>query len=172
MSSYFFNKLNFREELEILKDTVGFVWAALRSQKLDQECSECIRYIGGQYDQPNPGCKTCMGTGHPYIDKIVKLYRYLSTPGFDHRSSIGNISTRVDKCYLEHDETPKEGDYVLELEINEKTQIPIQPFNVIRAFEVEDAHANRGVNGRVEFWTCRIEERNLEIGKSLRSPNQ
>jgi hypothetical protein len=165
MSNFFFNKLNFRKELELLRDTVGFTWAALRAQKLDEDCSECMRYIGGQYDQPSPSCKTCLGSGHPFTDKLVKLYRYLSTPGFDHRTSIGNIGTRVDKCYLEYDEVPKEGDFVLELELNESTGVPVQPFNVIRAFEVEDAHPNRGVNGRVEFWTCRIEERNFGIGK-------
>jgi hypothetical protein len=169
MPNSFFNRLNFRKEINALKDTNGFNWAALRSVQLDQNCVECTKSVGAQYDQPSPECKTCMGTGHPYVDKIVKIYRYLSTAGFDHRSPIGNLSTRVDKCYIEHDARPKENDFVLELESNELTGVPVQPFNIIRVFQIEEAHPNRGTDGRIEFWTCTIEERNLELGKSIRA---
>jgi hypothetical protein len=165
----FFKRLDFRKEMEFLRDSLGFAWAALRSQRLDEKCIECTKSVGAQYDQPNPSCKTCMGTGHPYVDKIVKVYRTLVTPGFDYLAEVGNINTTTSICYMEHDANPKEGDYILELELNETTMTPIQPFNVIRANRIQDSHDNRGIGGRIEYWACRLEEKNFDIGKSILS---
>ena len=160
--------LDLRKELDTMLKSVGFSWVALRSVDLTLPCKECKKPIGDQYDQPSLTCTSCMGTGYLYIDKIVKGFRYMSSPGFDFRSNIGTLNTETQVYILEHDKMPKETDYILELNKNETTGVPAQPFQVTKAFKIQNAFAARGDNGRIEMWRCFVEERNLEnIGKSI-----
>ena len=160
--------IDFRKEIEELKDSEGFRWVALRSADLTKQCMECARSVNDSYDQPNPYCSSCLGTGFGYVDKLVKGYRYLSTPGFDFRTQLGIVNTESQVYILEHDTYPKEVDLILELEQDElkKPPTPRQPFVVMSVFKIQHAFPVRGSGGgRIEFWRCFVEERNFSRGK-------
>jgi hypothetical protein len=160
--------LDLRKELDTMLESVGFSWVALRSVDLSTPCTECKKPTGDHYDQPSPTCTSCMGIGYLYIDKIVKGFRYMSSPGFDFRSNIGMLNTETQVYILEHDKAPKETDYVLELNLDEDTGAPSQPFEVTKSFKIQSTFAARGDKGRIELWRCFVEERNLEnMGKSI-----
>jgi hypothetical protein len=152
--------IDLRKEIETLRDAVGFRWIALRSLDLTQRCLECIKTTNDSFDQPG-SCSACMGSGFVFIDKLVKGFRYLSTPGFDFRSEIGILNTETQVYIIEHDKKPKETDFIFELELNEETGTPRQPFSVNRVFKIQNAFPARGDDGRIEFWRCFVEERNL-----------
>jgi hypothetical protein len=153
--------LDIRKEISTLKDSAGFFWLALRSVVLTEPCIECSKAVGGNYDQPNPSCTTCLGIGYTWIDKIVKGFTYQFAPGFDFRSELGVINTQSRVYILEHDTFPKNKDYILELDLNEKTGKPKQPFKINRSFKVQGAFPHRGEEGRIEHWRCFTEERNF-----------
>jgi len=160
------NPIDLRKELSILRKYIGHRWVAHRSIDLSKPCTECNRINNEIHNQPQKTCKTCYGIGYAYIDKIVKGFRYLSTPGVDLRSSVGSINTRTEVYILEHDCYPKPVDWILELQLNESTMVPVQPFKVTTMFKVQDCMALRGDSSRIEFWRCSVEERNLDSGRA------
>ena len=153
--------IDLRKEIKVLKDSVGFHWLALRSVALDEPCTECSKSVDGNFDQPNPTCSTCLGIGYTWIDKIIKGFRYQFAPGFDFKADLGIINTQSRIFVLEHDSMPKNKDYILELDLNEKTGKPKSPFKIMRSFKVQGAFPQRGDKGRIEHWRCFTEERNF-----------
>ena len=163
-------KLNFidlRKYFKELRDNVGFKWIALRSVDLTKPCTECERKMPDNYDQPYAGCKRCIGIGYLYVDKLIKGYRYQNTPGMDVSENVGLINVQSQIYLLQHDSQPKPVDWILELQLNEKTLIPVQPFKIVSAFKINDSTPLRGDDGRIEFWRCVCEEKNFTIGKGL-----
>lgn len=140
---------------------------ALRSAKLDIRCTECLKNIGGETEGPNPSCRFCLGTGYPYVDKLVQGYRYLATPGFDFRAQIGIVNTETNVFIVKYDKQPKSTDLIAELVLDETTGNPRQPFKISKMFKIQDAFPLRGDDGRIEFWRCFVEERNFDVGKSI-----
>jgi hypothetical protein len=160
--------LDLRKEIDTILKSVGFSWVALRAVDLSTPCTECKKALGDHYDQVSPTCTSCMGIGYLYIDKIVKGFRYMSSPGFDFRSNIGTLNTETQVYILEHDKAPKETDYILELDLDEATGSPIQPFKARKSFKIQSTFGARGDKGRIELWRCFVEERNLEnLGKDI-----
>jgi hypothetical protein len=158
--------IDLRKELENIRDTAGFYWVALRTFNLNQQCQECKKYTPANYDQAPKWCSFCMNTGHAFFDKLVMGYRYLSQPGFDYKTEIGTINTKTQVFILEHDKKPKNVDMILELDLNEATGAPRQPFSITRAFSIQDAQTMRGDNGRIEHFRCFVEERNFDLGRT------
>ena len=154
--------LDIRKEIKTLKDSVGFYWLALRSVALDEPCIECSKTVGGNYDQPDPNCSTCLGIGYTWVDKIVKGFTYQFAPGFDFRAEIGMLNTQSRIYMLEHDAMPKNLDHILELDLNEATGRPKQPITINRSFKIQGAFPQRGDKGRIELWRCFVEERNFD----------
>jgi len=108
-----------------------------------------------------------MGTGHLFVDKLVKLQRARSAPGIDLLIKTGKINTSTVNFAVETRNYPKNTDWILELDLDESTGIPRQPFSVIRAYKIQEAKPKRGKNGRIEFWYCYTEERNFTTGKKI-----
>ena len=149
--------IDLEKEIEFLRDRYAFYWAALRTADLTKKCS-CINEKTG----PKYSCKSCLGSGHLYTDKLVKVDRARSTPGIDSISKIGNINTSGVSFIIEQRSRPKNTDWILELDLEEKTGTPRQPFKAIRAFKIQSAHPCRGKKGKISFWYCVAEERNFE----------
>ncbi|RMG69772.1 MAG: hypothetical protein D6710_08275 [Nitrospirae bacterium] len=158
--------IDLRKEIELLADNVGFSWVALRTIDLNTKCTECSKRVGNQYETPPEECKTCFGTGHLYVDKLVRGFRDLSQPGFDFLSELGVVNTKTQVYIIEHDKYPKSTDFILELDLDEKTGQPKIPYKIQRVFKIQDAHPLRGGQpeghpGRIEFFRCFVEERNF-----------
>lgn len=156
--------IDLRKFLREIRDTVGFRWIALRSVDLSKPCLECIKKAPDNYDSPSGVCSRCLDIGFNYVDKLIKGYRFQATPGVDIAANVGPINIPKQNYILEWNTFPKSTDWILELDLDEVTQIPKQPFKITSAFKIEDANSLRGDNGRIEFWKCTVEERNLSLG--------
>ena len=155
--------LDLRKQVETLRKNTSFRWVALRTADLSKKCSSCLNK-----DQYEVGlCKRCFNTGHAFVDKLVSAHSSLSIPGVDFSGPIGQANTKIQYFYIEHNQRPKNTDFILELDINEKTGVPRQPFRIIRAYKINDTNPLKGIDGRTEFWRCFVEERNYDLGKSI-----
>lgn len=159
--------IDLRKYFKELQNEMGFRWVALRSVDLTIPCAECKRKVADNYDQPYSGCKTCLGIGYSYVDKLVKGYRYMASPGIDTKSNIGTLNIQSQNYVVQYNAVPKNVDWILELELDEKTMIPRQPFVITSAFKIDDAHPLRGIDGKIEYWKCRVTEKNTHLGKGL-----
>jgi len=161
--------INLRKEIETLRDITGFRWIALRVADLSKRCTECMKQIPANYDQPSPYCKSCLGIGYSFSDKLVKGFRYLGAPGFDFKMNIGIINTQTQIYILEYNKEPKSTDLIFELLLDESNQNPVQPFQITSVYKIQNSFPLRGDNGRIEFWRCFVEEKNLsrEGSKSI-----
>lgn len=164
------NKLSFtdlREQVSLLKKNLGFAWVSLRSVDLSKRCTECTRTIEPQYDTPSPSCTKCMGTGYLFVDKLIKSFRIRYISGTQISTEIGATSTDSNRYFIQHNERPKNTDFIMELDLDESTRLPRQPFRIRRAFKIQDAEPLRGTNGRIEYWSCMTEERSYDLGRDI-----
>lgn len=167
MTDFFAKRLDLRKELKVLMETSGFRWVALRTTQLDQPCTECVKRTLPQYDGPPGSCMKCLNTGHLFVDKLVKGYSYLPAAGRDFLSDIGVINTETVVFILEQGSKPKTGDLVCELDLDEATGTPRQPFAIRRVFKIQDSKEMRGDDGRIEFFKTYCEEYNLDVGQNI-----
>lgn len=168
MVRYWHGAIDFRKDIEVIRKNGGFKWIALRHVDLTKRCTECLKKLGPQYEDPAADCTLCMGIGYLFIDKLIQAFRYLSGPGFDFLTQIGSINTKTIVYILEHDTYPKNTDFILELDINEATGIPRQPFVIRQMFKINDAHDMRGDKARIEFFRCYVEEHNFDRGQNIK----
>jgi len=152
--------VDLRKEIDFFRNRHGFFWVALRSAKLDTTCS-----CSDSYGISSSKCTMCMGTGHLFVDKLVKATRARYMPGVDILSEIGKVNTSSKTWVVHHNVKPKNTDWILELDLDESTGIPRQPFKVKRAFKLQNTFPARGPKGRIDYWYCFSEERNFEYGR-------
>lgn len=163
--------IDLRKEIELLAGATGFSWVALRSIDLSKPTTEAKKSLPSNYDQSNINFKNIV-SNYYFIDKLVKGYRYMAQPGFDYQSQIGTINTKTQVYIIAHDKKPKNTDYILELDLDEETGQPKQPFRIARVFNIQDAQPMRGgqprtITGGIEFWRCYTEEDNLGYGLNI-----
>jgi hypothetical protein len=161
------NSIDLRQELDLLKGLMGHYWVALRVADMTKPCKECMLKEDPNLDQPAYGCKSCMGIGFAYVDKLVKAYRYQAAVGLGLDGNIGVMDLESRVFILENGQVPKRFDWILELELDETTMTPKQPFRAVSAFKIDDALPLRGDNGRIEFFKCYTKNRILDIGKRI-----
>ncbi len=162
-----FDFIDLRKELEFLRAYEGHRWLALRIADLSKPCKAYMDKEAGNYDQPAPYCKSCLGIGYSYIDKLIKGFRYQASPTLGFKGNIGVLDTETKIFILEYDAIPKRFDWILELDLDENTMQPKQPFRITNAFKIEDSLALRGEDGRIEFFRCNTKARLLDIGKRI-----
>jgi hypothetical protein len=159
--------LDLRKELATLESNVAFSWVALRSAQLGSQCSACMKRIGPQYGIPSPSCVRCLGSGYLFVDKLVRAYQPRPLPGVDFFSELGLVNTKTQAFFLKEPTKPKNTDFILELDLDEATGIPRQPFTITRIFSIQTAESLRGVKGRIEYWMALTEERNFDRGQGI-----
>ena len=161
--------IDLRNEMENLRDSVGFRWLALRTVNFTKPALEAKKPVPLNYDQTEPDNQNIVANEY-FIDKLVKGFSYLSQPGFDFQTQVGPINTKLRVFILEHEKKPKNTDFILELNLNEDTGVPIQPFKVTRVWKIQDAEPMRAgqptkkPTGRIDFFRCFAEESNLGYG--------
>jgi len=167
MTDHFSKAIDLREELNLILDNITPHWVALRTAQLDQPCPECIKRVKPQYNTPPGSCMKCLNTGHLFVDKIINTYSYQASAGRDYIANLGKISAETVIYIIKHDSRPKQGDYICELDLDESTGIPRQPFRIRRIFSIEDSKEFRGDDGRIEYFKLYCEENNLDRGINI-----
>ena len=159
--------INLEKEIDTLIKEFGR-WVALRSIDLSKPTKQAQELVAGQYDQSNLDFAH-VTKNYSYIDKLVRSYRYLAQPGFDYQTQVGTINTKLRIFIIESDKIPKNTDYILELDLDEKTGIPIQPFSITRVWRIQDSESlcagqPTKHGGGIEYFRCFTEEDNLGYG--------
>ena len=160
MTDHFKDRLPIRDALKVLSDTSGFRWIALRSQDRSKKCTKCL-------NSKKTICTGCLSTGFLFVDKLIEAYSYLAVQGRDFLTEIGKVNTDTHIYILKHGSKPKEGDFIAELDLNEDTGEPRQPFAIRRYFKVQDSKEYRGQDGRIEYWRVYAEEHNFDTGLGI-----
>lgn len=101
--------------------------------------------------------------GKPYKDFLVKSDRRKVVPDISLDTRIGDMASGSDNFYFEHYIPIKEGDLILEIELDSEGE-PVTPIKVRKAYRVidpEDMRDGAGKTpGRVEFFQCKTEQVN------------
>jgi len=141
--------------------SIGFQWFGLRQPDYSKKCS-CVGYLG---TTDGPACSRCMSTGYLFTDTLVKGYLWMGLLGTESQSNMGILSTQIRNLVLEYDKPVNKFDYVLELDQDPNTAKVRQPFKIVKYYRVQDSVPLKGDLGRVEFWKCSVEERNIKDGR-------
>jgi hypothetical protein len=163
----FYNKIDVKEEFRVLLEQAEFRWVALRAADLTKKCMYCFMRGGPQYQDNSSVCDKCMGTGHRYTDRIVKTYSYQTSRAFDRLTNIGVLSNNTEIYVFEGDAYPKNTDFVLELDSDETTRIPRQPFAITRMMKINDVQDLREIDGTIAYWRCFVTKYNFDRGQSI-----
>jgi hypothetical protein len=140
---------------------VGFQWFGLRQSDFRRKCS--CRGIQGTKD--NPRCNRCYSTGYLFSDCLVKGYMWLGVLGVGYSAGPGQLSTNQKNLVVQHNRVVNKFDYVLELSQDFDTGEIRQPFEILRQYRIQDCIPIKGDKGRIEFWKCSLEERNILDGR-------
>ena len=151
--------MNLRNEINQLS-TQGFRWYGIRHADLSKTCI-CVTDGTGGVRNPLPSCKRCFGTGHLFTDYLAHGYGWPSVLGTAFRTGPGQISTQTRNFVFRYDSIIAKFDLVLDLSLDLDTGDPIQPFKILKVYEIQDSSQMAGFEGRLEFWKCIAEERNL-----------
>lgn len=141
------------------KKSIGFQWLGLRQSDYSKKCA--CNNSGSTSSGP---CSRCYNTGYLFTDFLVKGYAWLGVLGVEFGAKPGMIATQQKNVVLEHNRPINKFDYILELDQNPNTGKILQPFKIIKYYRIQDAMPIKGDIGRVEYWKCNIEERNVENG--------
>lgn len=101
-----------------------------------------------------------MAEARDYVDYIVKTDRRKVVPDRFLDTGIGDAAVGEDHFYLEHHSPVKEGDLILEVQLDSNER-PITPFVIRKAYKVIDPQDMRDQNGRIEFYQCLVEQVNV-----------
>jgi hypothetical protein len=142
-------------------NTIGFQWLGLRQVDYTKKCL-CTGILG---TSDCPTCSRCMSTGYLFSDFLVKGYMWMGILGTGYNSNMGLLSTQIRNVVVEHNRPINKFDYILELDQDPNTAKVRQPFKILKYYHIQDSVAIKGDSGRVEFWKCNVEERNIKDGR-------
>ncbi len=158
----FDSEIDLREELNTLIDNRGHYIVLRRITK-----HRCPNWRESQHEEHTKKCKWCAGTGYMYQDILVKSYNHptiaAETQARESRQDIGYINYDRLKYYfkaygsdIETGESilmwPKLADYILEVKLVDVTGLPTLAYTTIKIMDIQNVHAYRDQNGRVEYW--------------------
>lgn len=134
-------------------------WVVVRSSTL--KLSGVVDSETGQVSIINRGLNRA--DGKPYIDYLVKSDRRKVVPDISLDTPVGDMASGSDHFYFEHFIPVKEGDLVLEIELDADGE-PVVPVRIRKAYKIidpEDMRDGAGITpGRVEFFQCKVEQVN------------
>jgi hypothetical protein len=143
------------------KQAIGFQWYGLRQPDYTRKCS-CDGTLG---TNTNSTCKRCLSTGYLFTDFLIKGYSWMGLLGVEYGTMAGKLSTQQRNLVVKHNRVINKFDFILELAQDSDTGIITQPFKIVRQFKIQDIIPIKGDSGRIEFWKCTIEERNVDDGR-------
>lgn len=167
MVDHFKERIDLKDELKFILEELQPHFVALRSAQLDQKCPECAKRSGEQYVAVSATCMACLNTGHLFIDKLLSVYSYKASSGYERLAEIGVITADAMIYIVQGGHHPKEGDKICELDLDEDTGEPKQPFRIRRIFNIQNAKELRGEDGRIEYFKLYCEEYNLDRGQNI-----
>lgn len=151
-------------EIDLRKELVKWFrkrahWVVVRSStirladEVDKESGQ-VSFIGQGLSRAD---------GKPYKDFLVKSDRRKVVPDISLDTPVGDMASGGDHFYFEHYIPVKEGDLVLEIELDSDGE-PVVPVRVRKAYKIidpEDMRDGAGKTpGRVEFFQCKVEQIN------------
>jgi hypothetical protein len=139
--------------------SLGFQWYGLRQADYTKRCACSLTT-----PSTTETCTRCLSTGYLFTDYLVKGYTWLGILGFEYGIPVGTMSTQSKNIAIQHNRTINKFDFVLELDQDLSGKIK-QPFKITRYYRIQDVAQYRGDEGRLEFWKCYLEERNIDDGK-------
>lgn len=150
--------IDIREELlDVFKK--NYNWFGLRQPDYTKRCNCYVANDG--ISSPNKACSRCFGIGYVFTDYLVRGYAWLGMLGYEFPSGPGLVSTEGLNLVVQHNKTVNKFDIVLQLDQDPNGPTLRTPFRIDRQFIVQDVLALRSDDARIEFYRCRLEERNI-----------
>ncbi len=149
-----------RKALLDMRD-VAFRWVGIRQPDYSKRCA-CVREQPDGHFTTSNKCRRCLTTGYMFSDYLIKVYMWLGVLGVEFGASVGKISTQNRNMVALHERAINKFDIVLELDLDPETGALRQPFKIMRVFQVQDSMPLLAGDGKVEYWKCALEERNLD----------
>lgn len=134
----------------------GMTWFGLRAVDLSKPCS-CKDASG----RVTALCTRCLQIGYQFTDYLIKGYYFRRNRGVEYQAEMGVISTDSGTFLGFHDRPINRWDILLALDLDPETAQPRQPFKIRRSFIISSVDEARGRGGRIEFYSCQLEERAL-----------
>lgn len=117
-----------------------------------------------KYQEADSHCPICLGTGwvsrmERHIIRDKSAIQVISRTNLSQETNLGKMWVDAKTIYMRHDSHPKVGDYlyVVGWKPNQK------PSHLIGAYRINDAIANRGTQGRIEYWTVSVKSENTNM---------
>lgn len=141
-------------------------WLAKRGHWVVIRSSVSTRYSSSMDRESGQPYKIGEGThnGIPYSDYIVRSFKSKVVPDIEASVDVGTVNIGTLYFYFEYYLPIKEGDLILEVELNEAGDV-ITPVKVSQAYKVLDPETMRDgasiTPGRLEFFQARVEKVNV-----------
>lgn len=132
-------------------------WMLLRKAILNKKCS-CTNN-----DAALPGCTLCNGTGHAYIDHLVRGRRTKMVDSVQMTTDISLVATPRWHFYLPSNTQPNHMDWIAEIELSPTDQQPIYPIKIETYYNITDVESMRELKGELVFWDVQTEKSNWNV---------
>jgi len=147
-------EINLREEFDKLMSCKGH-WAALR------------RRVGTRHSSDvNPGTEEGedldnMGSGHKHQDFFIEIRKRTLFARGEKETALGKIGEPLLMFYVRSGIKPARHDFLLELAQEEHadgSMSLVEPFRIVRKYDILDVDEMRELGGRVEFFQVYVQE--------------
>lgn len=132
-------------------------WMLLRKAVLNKPCS-CVN--NGTIIET---CSLCNGSGHAYVDHLVKARRTKMIDSVQMTTDLGLVATPRWHFYLAAGTQPGPKDWLVEIELSAEDQQPLYPIKAEVYYKVTDVESMRELSGVLAFWDVQTEKSNWNV---------
>lgn len=133
-------------------------WMLLRKAVLNKPCS-CVGREGTILET----CGLCNGSGHAYVDHLVRARRTKMIDSVQMTTDLGLVATPRWHFYLPANTQPTHKDWIIEIELSPTDQQPIYPIKAETYYNVTDVESMRELSGVLAFWDVQTEKSNWNV---------
>jgi hypothetical protein len=141
--------IDLRKEFDDLMDEYGYPILLHRTgRKIRCRC------WNEKYQEAKTKCPICVGTG--WVSRIERhtlrdtsAVQTIARTGLGEQTGLGKMWVDAKTFYMRHNSNPKVGDYLYEVGWTSSQK----PSHLSHVYRINDIIANRGDNGRIEYWT-------------------